>query len=105
VTLESSRAAGSIENQIVVPSGAEKLRLSIPVEPGNRFQNFTVQVLTKTNDVVSTMTTGRPNRHGNLTVSVPTSRLPAGVYLVRLYGSPGPEKELLAEYDLQVVRK
>jgi len=104
VTLESSRDSGTTENQLNIPARTKKVLLSIPVELG-RFPTFMVQILTKSQRPVDTVMAAKPNRRGSLAVSVPAGRLESGAYLVKLYGRKGAQQELLAEYDLRVVKK
>jgi hypothetical protein len=104
VTLESSRDSGNAA-QITIPAGAKAISLRIPVEPGNRFQSFSVDVLTRTKASIATVNDARPNRSGSLTINVPAMRLESGDYRVRLYGVNKPQRELLAEYDLRVLKQ
>ena len=79
--------------------------LLIPVEPGNRFASFTAEVFTKSKVLIDSIIGLRPNRSGSLGVSVPAARLGSGDYRVRLYGVNQGQRELLAEYDLRVLKK
>lgn len=103
VALESSRGAGSMA-QLTIPADAKNVSLSIPVEPGHRFASFTVEVLTRQHEKIDSISGLRPNRSGSLRVIVPASRLSANDYRVRLSGISNGQSELLAEYDLRVVR-
>lgn len=104
VTLESTRDSTAAENHIAVPPDAYNVVLWIAVEPGNRFQSYTVQVETKDRRLIETITGAKPNQYGALSVGVPANRFQPGQYVVKLYGARGQQRELLAEYDLRVVR-
>ena len=104
VTLESSRDAGSAA-QVTIPAEAKSILLQIPVEPGNRFQSFTLEVMTRNKAPIESVNGARPNRSGSLVVRVSATRLEAGDYRVRLYGVNQTQREFLAEYDLRVMRK
>jgi cell division protein FtsB len=104
VMLESSRDSGSAA-QITIPAGAKAIALRIPVEPGDRFQSFTVDVLTRAGISAASVNGARPNRSGSLIVNIPAGRLVSGEYRVKLHGVNQTQRELLAEYDLQVFKK
>ena len=104
VTLESSRDAGSAA-RVTIPAEAKSILLQIPVEPGNRFQSFTLEVMTRNKAPIESVNGARPNRSGSLVVRASATRLEAGDYRVRLYGVNQTQREFLAEYDLRVVRK
>ena len=105
LTLESTRDSGATENQLTIPAEAKRVLLLIPVESGSGFESFEVQILTRTNSPVGTIMRARPNQFGALKISVPASRLQSGEYLIKLHGRLGPQRELLGEYGLRVVRK
>jgi hypothetical protein len=105
VTLESSRDSTAGENRIVVPPDANNVVLWITVEPGSRFDSFTVRVETKDRRLIETMAGAKPNQYGALSVGVPANRFQPGQYVIKLYGARGQQRELLGEYDLRVVRK
>jgi hypothetical protein len=103
VTLESSRDSGSTA-QLTIPAAARTVSLLIPVEPGGRFHTFSVEVLLS-KAPVARISGARPNRSGSLAVKVSAARLESGDYRVRLYGVNNEQRELLAEYDLHVLKK
>ena len=105
VTLESSRDSGDTENRLTIPAEARRVLLLIPVESGSRFESFEVQILTRTNSPVGAIMRASPNQFGALRINVPASRLQPGEYLIKLHGRLGPQRELLGEYGLRVVRK
>jgi hypothetical protein len=105
ITLESSRDSKTTENELVLPAKTASAVLWITVEPGNRFDSFTVQVLTRGRRPVETLAGAKPNRYGALTVSLPANRFQSGEYIVKLYGAKGRQSELVGEYGLRVVRK
>ena len=104
VTLESSRDSGTPDNQLAISPEATRIRLLIPVEPGNRFQSFTVQIIGSGKNVIETVK-AMPNRAGTLSVSMPAGRFESGDYRVKLIGNRGPQQELVGDYDLRVVKK
>ncbi|MFL6209989.1 MAG: zf-HC2 domain-containing protein [Pyrinomonadaceae bacterium] len=104
VTLESTRAATEAA-ELTIAAGVEKVSLRIPVEAGNRFENFAIDILTKGRVPVTTVGGLRPRRDGALAVRVPAARFESGAYRVKLYGQTATERELLAEYDLRVIKK
>ena len=103
VTLESNRDSGSAA-QLTIPMAAKEISLLIPVEAGDRFQSFSIEVL-RSKASVTTIGGARPNRSGSLSVRVPAARLESGDYRVKLYGVNKSQRELLAEYDLHVLQK
>ena len=103
VTLESSRDSGSAA-QLTIPTGTKTISLLIPVEPGNRFQSFSVEVL-RSKAPVATVKGARPNQSGSLSIRVSAAQLESGDYRVRLYGVDKLQRELLAEFDLRVLKK
>jgi hypothetical protein len=104
VTLESSRDSGSAA-QLNIPADAKNVLLLIPVEAGNRFASFTVERSTKERVLIDSITGARPNRSGSLAVTLPAARLGSGDYRIRLYGVNRGQRELLAEYDLRVIKQ
>ena len=78
VTLESSRDAGSAA-QITIPAEAKSILLQIPVEPGNRFQSFSLEVTTRNKAPIESINGARSNRSGSLVVRVSATRLEAGI--------------------------
>lgn len=104
VTLESSRDT-SAAAQLTIPAGVNRIRLLIPTEPGNRFRSFSVEILTKSKTLIDTINGARPSRSGSLSVSVAAAQLNSGDYRVRLYGVNQTQRELLAEFDLRVVKQ
>ena len=103
VTLESNRDSGSAA-QLTIPTGTKTISLLIPVEPGNRFQSFSVEVL-RSKAPVATVNGARPNQSGSLSIRVSAAQLESGDYRVRLYGVDKLQRELLAEFDLRVLKK
>jgi len=103
VTLESNRDSGSAA-QLTIPTGTKTISLLIPVEPGNRFQSFSVEVL-RSKAPVATVNGARPNQSGSLSIRVSAAQLESGDYRVRLYGVDKLQRELLAEFDLHVLKK
>jgi len=103
VTLESNRDSGSAA-QLTIPTAAKEISLLIPVETGERFQSFSIEVL-RSKASVATIGGARPNRSGSLSVRVPAARLESGDYRIKLYGVNKSQRELLAEYDLHVLKK
>jgi hypothetical protein len=104
VTLESSRDT-SAAAQLTIPPGANRVRFLIPTESTNRFRSFSVEILTKSKTPVDTINGARPSRSGSLSVSVAAAHLNSGDYRVRLYGVNQTQRELLAEFDLRVVKQ
>jgi len=103
VTLESNRDSGSAA-QLTIPTGTKTISLLIPVEPGNRFQSFSIEVL-RSKAPVATVNGARPNQSGSLSIRVSAAQLESGDYRVRLYGVDKLQRELLAEFDLHVLKK
>jgi hypothetical protein len=103
VILESSRDSGGA-GQLTIPTATKTVSLLIPVETSNRFQSFSIEVL-RSNAAVTTISGARPNRSGSLSIRVAAARLESGNYRVRLYGVNKAQRELLAEYDLQVTKQ
>ena len=103
VTLESNRDSGSAA-QLTIPTGTKTISLLIPVEPGNRFQSFSVEVL-RSKAPVATVNGARPNQSGSLSIRVSAAQLESGDYRVRLYGVDKLQRELLAEFDLHLLKK
>jgi hypothetical protein len=103
VTLESNRDSGSAA-QLTIPTGTKTISLLIPVEPGNRFQSFSIEVL-RSKAPVATVNGARPNQSGSLSIRVSAAQLESGDYRVRLYGVDKLQRELLAEFDLRVLKK
>jgi len=103
VTLESNRDSGSAA-QLTIPTGTKTISLLIPVEPGNRFQSFSVEVL-RSKAPVATVNGARPNQSGSLSIRVSAAQLESGDYRVRLYGVDKLQGELLAEFDLHLLKK
>ena len=104
VTLESSRDVNSTA-ELPISADTTKARLMMLVEMSDRFQSFTVEILTKSKTSVATIGGLRPARSGFLSVTVPTAHLETGDYRVKLYAKTATGRELLAEYDLRVVKK
>ena len=104
VTLESTRDSSMVA-QLAIGAGTQKVLLLIPVEVNNRFENFAVDILTKSKAPVTTVSRLSPNRSGTLSVSVPAAHLETSDYRVRLFGKTATGRELLAEYDLRVIKK
>src|SRR2546425_1125300 len=104
VTLESSRDTNSAA-QIDVPARAKSVRFIIPVEAGNRFQSYTVEIFTRSKALIGTISGAWPNRSRSLSVGMSAARLDSGDYRVKLYGVNQGPPELLGEYDLRVVKK
>ena len=88
-----------------MPANASKARLLIPVEITDRFQSFTVEILTTSKTSATSIGGLRPSRSGMLSVIVPATRLDAGAHRVKLYARTATGRELIAEYDLRVVKK
>ena len=103
VTLESNRDSGSAA-QLTIPTGTKTISLLIPVEPGNRFQSFSIEVL-RSKAPVATVNGARPNQSGSLSIRVSAAQLESGDYRVRLYGVDKLQRELLAEFDLHLLKK
>ena len=103
VTLESNRDSGSAA-QLTIPTGTKAISLLVPVEPGNRFQSFSIEVL-RSKAPVATVNGARPNQSGSLSIRVSAAQLESGDYRVRLYGVDKLQRELLAEFDLHVLKK
>lgn len=104
VTLESSRDT-SAAAQLTIPKGASRVRFLIPTESSNRFRSFSIDILTKSKTLIATINGARPARSGLLSVEVAAGRLDSGDYRVRLYGVNKEQRELLAEYDLRVIKQ
>ena len=104
VKLESSRDTNSAA-ELAMPANASKARLLIPVEITDRFQSFTVEILTTSKTSATSIGGLRPSRSGMLSVIVPATRLDAGAHRVKLYARTATGRELIAEYDLRVVKK
>jgi len=103
VTLESNRDSGSAA-QLTIPTGTKTISLLVPVEPGNRFQSFSIELL-RSKASVATVNGARPNQSGSLSIRVSAAQLESGDYRVRLYGVDKVQRELLAEFDLHVLKK
>jgi hypothetical protein len=104
VTLESSRDTTAAA-QLTIPAGASRVRFLIPTESSNRFRSFSIDILTKSKTLIDTINGARPARSGLLSVGVVAGRLDSGDYRVRLYGVNQGQRELLAEFDLHVVKQ
>jgi hypothetical protein len=103
-TLESSRDTTAAA-QLTIPAGASRVRFLIPTESSDRFRSFSIDIVTKNKTLIDTINGARPSRSGLLSVSVIAARLDSGDYRVRLYGVNKGQRELLAEYDLQVIKQ
>ena len=103
VILESNRDSGSAA-QLTIPTGTKTISLLIPVETGNRFQSFSIEVV-RSKAPVATVNGARPNQSGSLSIRVSAAQLESGDYRVRLYGVDKLQRELLAEFDLHVLKK
>jgi hypothetical protein len=104
VLLESSRDAGPSSNQLTLPAKASQAILRIEVEPNSPFASFQFQVFDSARRLVATVTSGKANARGAVAVGLPTRGLQNGKYLVKCYGVRDGQRELIAEYDLQVRR-
>ncbi|HEX3085928.1 MAG TPA: hypothetical protein VHP99_15455, partial [Pyrinomonadaceae bacterium] len=104
VTLESSRDANSAA-ELAIPANASRARLLLLVEISDRFESFSVEIQAKSKASVTSIGGLRPGQSGMLSVTVRAARLDAGDYRVKLYAKTVTGRELLAEYDLRVVKK
>jgi Putative zinc-finger len=99
VILESTRDSQSGTN-FKLPADAKSLTLWVEVEAGNRYDGFQMQIFTGSGRAVKTIHGLKANSYGALAASVSTQQLPAGKYLVKLFGLKDQQKELVGDYDL-----
>jgi|ERR1041385_3990766 hypothetical protein len=104
VLLESSRDTTATA-QLKIPSGANRVRLLIPTESSNIFRSFSIEILTKSKSLIDTINGAHPNRSGSLSVSVAAAHFNPGDYRIRLYGVNQTQRQLLAEFDLRVIKQ
>jgi len=97
--LKADRAA---QNQTVlkVPASAREFALWMDVEPAGRYPTFTVALLDGSGRAVESISGVTRNGEGALSVILPSARVPAGDYTVRLW-SEAPA-HLLAQYNLRI---
>jgi hypothetical protein len=101
VILESTRDSQSGTN-FKLPADAKSLTLWVEVEAGNRYDGFQMQIFAANGRAVRTINGLKANSYGALAASVSTQHLPAGKYLVKLFGLKDQQKELVGDYDLML---
>jgi hypothetical protein len=89
-------------NELELPANARSATLWIEVEPGNRFTNFSLQLITREGHVVTTVSGAKKNSYGAVAVNLTAKILRVGNYVVKLYGLGNNKSELVGEYDLRV---
>jgi hypothetical protein len=99
VILESTRDS-SAGTKFKLPANATALTLWIEVEAGDRFESFQMQLFAANGRGVKTISGLKANAYGALAARVATQQLPAGKYLVKLFGLKQQQKELVGEYNL-----
>ncbi len=99
VILESTRDSQSGTN-FKLPAETQSLTLWVEVEAGNRYDGFQMQIFAANGRAVKTINGLKANSYGALAVSISTPQLPAGKYLVKLFGVKNQQKELVGDYDL-----
>jgi anti-sigma factor RsiW len=92
-------------NELEMPANASSATLWAEVEPGNRFSSFSVQIFTREGRRIATVVGARRNAYGAVAVNFPAKVLPAGQYVVKLYGIENGKHEPIGEFDLRVRRK
>jgi anti-sigma factor RsiW len=104
VVLEAVRDSQAGANQIKLPAQANNLTLWLEVESGNRFDSFQLQIFDASRRPLQTIRGLQANSYGALAVSLSAKAFPSGKYLVKLFGVKAQQRELLADYDLNVRR-
>jgi hypothetical protein len=99
VILQASR--GQEKNVATIPQDARQLVVWVEVGP-TRFQRFRLDIYSRSNQPVASVTDLKVGPYGALAVSLPASQLPAGDFRVTLMSQDPPPASLVGEYQLQI---
>lgn len=88
---------------LVIPANANHVVLWIELGP-SRFRDFRLEVFSSERRLVTDVDHLTRGPYGALAASIPTNRLPAGDFRIRLTGQDPPPTRLAGEYHLNIRR-
>ena len=100
-----SRSIFDINQPLVLPRGADAVRLKLMLETRSNYKRYVVELRGPAGDTVRTWNLNRPPRTkiGSLTISVPARALHSGDYLITVSGvSPESPPEVLDDYSVRI---